>query len=408
MTNIEIKNYNFPDINSETKFALQSAASEVLQSIKAKNPAYQIFSIQHAEKQAKAVEVHVREIKDKFSDLIVIGMGGSILNPRLLVSLAGSHKSSLNIYFLDNTDPIFLNNLLSKISLKSTAIITISNSGNTLETISLAGVMIAEFEKASIQNFGKHFYFITNPRAGVLKDVAQNISATLITHTEGISGRYSGLTNVTSFVAQLAEIDVNGYFLGAKAILDDFLERKLESQVALSAAAIYSVQKPIAVNIGYLQNFATFLEWHSQIISESLGKDGIGITPLKGLGPNDQHSMLQLYLDGPQDKIYSLFYVKNIKSDLIIPVDKEFDYIAGKNLSDINSANFEATLKALIEAGLPTRSLILQDLSAQNIGLLVVHSMLEVIILGHMMKINPFNQPGVEKIKKEATRIIKG
>ncbi len=406
MTNIEIQNFNFPDIDLKVKSALQASVDEVLQSIKKKKPAYQIFAIQHAKEQAKALESHAQAIKSKFSDLIVIGMGGAILNPRLLVSFLGNESKSIKIHFLDNTDPFFLQNLLSKVQLKNSAVLAISNSGNTLETVSLVGVVLSEFEKAALQNLGKHFYFITNTQSGILKNIARSIDATLIAHTIEISGRYSGLTNVSTLVAQIAGIDVDAYLLGASLVLDDFLEHKADSQAVLSAGAIYSSQKLIAVNIGYLQNFAVFLEWYSQIIAESLGKDGKGITPVRGLGPNDQHSMLQLYLDGPQDKIYSLFYTKDNSSPLKISDAEEFEYMSGKKLHDINSANFEATLKALSSTGAPTRSVILQDLSAKSIGALVMHSMLEVIILGHMMQLNPFNQPGVEKIKRESNRII--
>ena len=147
-------------------------------------------------------------------------------------------------------------------------------------------------------------------------------------------------------------------------------------------------------------------QWYSQIIAESLGKDNKGITPIKGLGPNDQHSMLQLYLDGPKDKVFSLFYTRNDNTAYKSCNLKELNYIAGKNLQNINRANFEATLHALIKTGAPTRSIILHELSVKNVGSLVMHSMLETIILGHIMQLNPFNQPGVEFIKKESMRII--
>jgi glucose-6-phosphate isomerase len=162
------------------------------------------------------------------------------------------------------------------------------------------------------------------------------------------------------------------------------------------------------VNIGYLQQFSSYLEWYSQIIAESLGKNGTGITPLRGLGPNDQHSMLQLYLDGPQDKIYTLFYVPNLKDTTKICSFEEFGYIAEKYLSDINTANFLATESALSNNNLPTRTILLPDLSSRSIGSLVAHSMLETIMLSHMMNINPFDQPGVELIKTKSKQLIAG
>jgi len=409
MKSIEIKYSNFDFTNAayqSAKNAAHTASDEIMTAINSEEPLYKIFSIQDSLKQAKLVEPYAQEINQNFTDLIVIGMGGAVLNPETLISLAANKTNNTKIHFLNNTDPIFLENLLSRIELKNCAILAISNSGQTLETISLVGVMIAEFTKAESANIGKHFYFITNLKSGSLKNVANKIGATLIEHTANISGRYSGLTNVTTLPAQIAAIDVQAYILGANSVLEDFYDNKSESQAALSAAAIHSIQKPIAVNLGYLQQFNVFLEWYSQIIAESLGKGGNGITPIKGLGPNDQHSMLQLYLEGPRDKSYSLFYTKNNYTSLATADLPELGYIANKNLDDINRANFEATLSALKKIGAPTRSIVLDELSASTIGALVMHSMLEVIILGHMMQLNPFNQPGVELIKTESTRII--
>lgn len=409
MKSIEIKYSNFNFSNSayqSANNAAHTASDKIIAAINSNEPLYKIFSTQHALEQAKLVAPYAQQINENFTDLIVIGMGGAVLNPETLISLATPKANKTKIHFLNNTDPVFLGNLLSRIKLKNCAILAISNSGQTLETISLVGVMIAEFTKAEGANIGKHFYFITNLQSGSLKNVANKIGATLIEHTANISGRYSGLTNVTTFPAQVAGIDVQAYISGANSVLEDFYKNKSESQAALSAAAIHSIQKPITVNLGYLQQFNVFLEWYSQIIAESLGKDGNGITPIKGLGPNDQHSMLQLYLEGPRDKSYSLFYTKNNHTTLTTANFQELGYIANKNLDDINRANFEATLSALKKIGAPTRSIVLDELSASTIGALVMHSMLEVIILGHMMQLNPFNQPGVELIKTESTRII--
>ncbi|MDG1436852.1 MAG: hypothetical protein P8P83_03615 [Rickettsiaceae bacterium] len=409
MNNIEIKYSNF-DFSKDSFISAQNiaedASNKIIDEINSKNPLYKIFSNKHALDQARESEHHAKHIKENFSDLIVIGMGGSALNPETLTTLITPKKSTTRIHFLNNTDPFFLQDLVSKIELASCAVLAISNSGQTLETTSLVGVMISQFEQAGISNLGKHFYFVTNLNSGNLKNVATKIGATLIEHTPNISGRYSGLTNVSSLVAQVANIDIQEYLAGAELALQEFFSKKQESQPTIAAAAIYSAEKPITVNIGYLQKLNVFLEWYSQIIAESLGKNGAGITPIRGLGPNDQHSILQLYLDGPKDKIYSLFYTKNDHPIIKTSPLEEFDYIANKNLHDINKANFDATLCALNTTGAPTRSIILNDFSAKNIGSLVMHSMLEVVILGHMMKINPFNQPGVELIKTESTRLV--
>jgi glucose-6-phosphate isomerase len=268
--------------------------------------------------------------------------------------------------------------------------------------------MISAFKNQHIKDLGSRFFFITKPHSGIMANVARKISAPIISHMENISGRFSGLTNVSTLVAFIAGVDIDEYIDGAEKVLESFLQDRNnnDSSPLISAASIYSTKKPIIVNIGYLQQFAPFLEWYSQIISESLGKNGLGITPVRGLGPNDQHSMLQLFLDGPCDKIYSLFYVQNLDHELKTDSIAELEYIADKKLSDINSANFEATQYALEVKKHPLRIVKLKDLSSKTVGALVAHSMLEVITLGYMMNINPFNQPGVELIKSSSKNII--
>ncbi|MDC0865128.1 hypothetical protein OAP56_04200 [Rickettsiaceae bacterium] len=407
---IDIKYSNFDLDTASHKSAISSAkqaVSKIIDSIGNKNPLYKIFACDHARYQAESCIPYVKEIKESFSDLIVVGMGGAVLNPQSLLSLIkDSEKSGIKIHYLHNTDPIFLEELLSKVSLKDCAVLAISNSGKTLETLSLVGVMISEFKKSGLSTeLGKHFYFITNPESGFLKDIAQKISGTIIEHTAGISGRYSGLTNVTSLIAQVAGVDVYEYLDGAQLALDDLYQSREESKSALAASCIFDAKKPIMVNVGYLQRFDYYLEWYSQIIAESLGKDKKGITPIRGLGPNDQHSMFQLYLDGVQDKIYSLFYIKDWNNEYTSYKTcnmQELDYIANKKLQDINTANYEATLHSLVSKGLPTRNVLLENLSARSVGYLTAYSMLEVIILGHMIGVNPFDQPGVESIKKES------
>lgn len=411
MKNIEITYANFDFKNAAYQISnakMEKAVNKIIASTKSKDPLYQIFSYENALEQAESCSSYAREINANFTDLIVISMGGASLNPETLISFFTPNDSPTRIHFLNNTDQYFLHELLEKISLKQCAILAISNSGKTLETIALVGVMISEFEKANIDNFGKHFYFITNINSGDLKNIANKIDATLIEHTANISGRFSGLTNVNSLIAQVAGIKVNEYLLGAKLAFEKFQDNKFNSQAALSACAIYTMGMPIIVNIGYLQKFNIFLEWYSQIIAESLGKDGAGLTPIRGLGPNDQHSMLQLYLDGPADKIYNLFYIENsINLEYTTSNLEELGYVAGQNLHDINTANFKATMHALIEKGAPTKSTLLKEISPSNIGELIIHSMLEVVILCHMMELNPFNQPGVELIKKESENIIR-
>ena len=407
MLNLEYSNFDFNSLEfQKSRQAAINATELIVDSIKNNSPYYKIFSVDSSRDMANYCQSYANEIKSNFSDLIVIGMGGAVLNPQSLVSLCQDEQSGINIHFLHNTDPIYLQNLLKKIYLKDSVVLAISNSGNTLETNSLVGVMISEYEKAGIKDLGKNFYFITNLKSGVLHGIVKKIDATLIEHQDQISGRYSGLSNVTSFIAQIAGIDIHAFFDGASEVIDNFTKEGVDSHSAYSATSIHASGLDLMVNIGYLQSFSVYLEWYSQIIAESIGKDAGGITPIRGLGPNDQHSMMQLYLDGKKDKLYSLFYVDGLSSNFITADIEELDYMSNKALSDINTANFEAAKHALIKRSLPVRAIILKDLSVRSIGELVSHSMLEVITLCNIAKINPFDQPGVELIKNESRRLV--
>lgn len=407
MIKIEYKNFDFNSSNHQHALtAARKYSSHIKDLIKQKAPKYNIFSIDNARSQIVSFQKYVTEIKENYSDVIVIGMGGSVLNPKTLIDLCEKNNFlKLKIHFLDNTDPIFLKQLLSKIKIKTCAVVAISNSGQTIETNSLIGVLVSVFQYHGILDIGKRSYFITNPHSGDLSRIGAELKANIIDHTDNISGRFSGLTNVSTFVASLIDIEVNEYINGAQKKLEEFMLDDSDSSIS-SAASIYGEQKPIIINLAYLQQFKTYLEWYSQIIAESLGKNQKGFTPVYGLGPNDQHSMLQLYIEGSDDKLYSFFYIQKLESDLKVSSMNIFGDLTNKALSEINSINFTATMKALDSMLRPIRIITMSDLSARTIGGLVVHSMLETIILAHMMELNPFDQPGVQLIKNHTHLLL--
>lgn len=404
MFNIE---YNNLDFNNKTNLfdLAQNISIEIAKKSIAKEPLYKILAPINIEKQLSEIHKISEQIRDNFSDLVIISMGGATLNPNLVVSLVNREQNAPKIHFLNNTDPYFFSKLLSKIDLKNTAFLTISNSGKTLETISLLGCILQECKNYKVTIGSNNFYFITDKSGGSLKEIAEQINGTVLPHEQGISGRYSGLTNVSTLTAMVSGLNAYEYLSGANEVIADFHQNLARSKPAQAALSIHNSNKQILVNIGYLQRFDIYLEWYSQIIAESLGKENAGYTPIKGLGPNDQHSLLQLYLEGPRDKLFTTFYVKEIDSkycNFETCQMNSMGYIAGKKLHDINKANLDATATALIKQELPVRKFVLDSLSERSVGALVAHSMIEIIILGHLMSINPFDQPGVELIKKES------
>lgn len=375
----------------------QRCATDIIQNL-GDEPKYKIFDFQTTRQDIDNLSEITKHIKDRYKNIIIVAMGGAMLNPQSLLNLNGALEQK-NIYFLGNTDPIYFENLVQKIDLQDSAIIIISNSGNTLETIALSKMMIATYKNANINEYGKHFFFITNPINGALQKIAKDINAMIIPHQAGISGRFSGLTNVTTFIGIIAGIDIEEYLNGAESALTDFINNPHAPSI-IAAANISTAAKPIMVSLAYLQQFNYFLEWYCQIIAESLGKNNQSITPIRGLGPNDQHSMLQLYIEGPDDKFYNFFYVSNLGTNQNTNSDI-FSY-----LRQINDINFTATKETLESIGSPLRSIMLPDLSAHTIGDLTANMMLETILLCKMAGVNPFDQPGVELIKTRTNKLV--
>lgn len=375
----------------------QKCATDIIENLN-HDSKYKIFDFQSARCDINNFLKTAQHVKNTYKNIILVAMGGAILNPQSLLSLTGALDQK-NIHFLGNTDPIYFQNLIQNIDFHDSAVVIISNSGNTLETITLSKAMIAAYKNANIREYGKHFFFITNPINGTLQKIAQDINSVIIPHQAGISGRFSGFTNVTTFLGIISGIDVGEYLDGAEHTFQNFLNNNQAPSI-ISAANIMTAAKPIMVSLAYLQQFHHFLEWYCQIIAESLGKNNQAITPIRGLGPNDQHSTLQLYIEGPDDKFYNFLYVDNLDAYKNTDTDI-FSY-----LSKINDINFTATKDTLESIGRPVRSIMLPDLSAHTIGTLMAHMMLETILLCKMAEVNPFDQPGVELIKTRTNKLV--
>ena len=350
----------------------------------------------------------VQVIQQNFDALVVISMGGAALNPQTVIDLCAHKRNHLPIYFLNNTDPYFFKSLIGKLNLSKTAFLTISNSGETLETIALIGAVINEFETSKINNYEQNLFFILGKSDNTLRLLADRIKSVVFDHETEISGRFAGLTNVTCLIGMIGGLDMYSYLTGASEVIQNFRELKQNSLPAKAALSTLNCSYSTIVNLAYLQNFSAFLEWYCQIIAESLGKNGGGFTPLRGLGPNDQHSMMQLYLEGPKDKLFNLFYVKNLPNSCINKISTQGALASLKNkiLTDVNNASFNSVAQTFKDCNIPFRTIILDNLDEKSVGALMAHSMIEIILLGYMLEINPFDQPGVETVKKHVNKIL--
>jgi len=398
-----IINFNNFDIFQERALN-QEITSKVkfLQQLVSKPEAYyNIFAFDLLKNQRSVFTEHATYISENFSDILFIGMGGSSLNPKTLLKLCEAKvRPGINIYFLDNTDPYYFQTILHKISdLSKCAIIAVSNSGKTAETNSLLQNIIATFKQAGINDFAKCCFCITN-NTGKMSEIAAAVSANIIPHMQSISGRFSSFSNVVTFLAQIVGLELDAYWDGAENMLQNFINNGSYHQAIVTSSLSLVSGKPIVVNISYIQRMEIFLEWYCQIIAESLGKNDKAATPIRGLGPNDQHSMMQLYLEGPNDKLYNFFTYDQI-------YQQPQQYTTNlDDLAQMHDINFQATLKAIIEQGKAVRVISLGPPDEYVAGQLAAFVILEVILAAHIMQVNPFNQPGVALIKNNIADLL--
>jgi glucose-6-phosphate isomerase len=345
----------------------------------------------------------------------VLGIGGSSLGGQALTALR--RKTSPFVEFHDNPDPFSWAAALKRFDLRRTHFIAISKSGGTAETLMQVLTAADALEKAGARSLKKHFTIITEPKKSPLADFADGIGAARLDHPTGVGGRYSVLTVVGLLPAILMGIDAKKLRAGAEAVLDAALaaERAVDSPAAMGAALhqTLAAEDKLATTIlwPYADSLQVFGGWWRQLWAESLGKDGKGSTPVSVLGPVDQHSQLQLFRDGPGNALFTLVSVdtkgKGPAAPRAIAKKLGLDYLAGKRLGDLVDAESRATAQTLSKNGRPVRQIHLSKVDAFEMGALMMHFMLETILMGRLMGVDAFDQPGVEEGKILARQYLK-
>src|SRR6201991_1929242 len=350
-----------------------------------------------------------------FSTVAVLGIGGSSLGGQALTAL----RKAANPYveFHDNPDPFSWAKALKRFDLKKTHFVAISKSGGTAETLMQVLTAAEALEKAGAKSPKKHFTIITEPHKSALADFADSIGASRLDHPTGVGGRYSVLTVVGVLPAILMGIDVKKLRAGAQAILDATLDAKSAADApAAVGAALHqtlAAESKLATTIlwPYADKLQVFGGWWRQLWAESLGKDGKGSTPVSVLGPVDQHSQLQLFRDGPGNALFTLVSIDTKGKGPAAPRARAkqlgLDYLAGKKLGDLVDAESRATAQTLSKNNRPVRQIHLSKVDEFEMGALMMHFMLETILMGRLMGVDPFNQPGVEEGKVLARQYLK-
>ena len=342
-----------------------------------------------------------------FATVAVLGIGGSSLGGQALTPLRKAAKPFVE--FHDNPDPFSWAKALKRFDLKKTHFVAISKSGGTAETLMQVLTAAEALEKAGVKALKKHFTIITEPHKSALADFADSIGATKLDHPLGVGGRYSVLTMVGLLPALLMGLDGKQLRAGAQAVLDEVLGAKSPDAASPAVGAALhqalSEEGKLATTVlwPYADDLAVFGGWWRQLWAESLGKDGKGSTPVSVLGPVDQHSQLQMFRDGPATALFTLVTVDTKGKGPAAPRARAnalgLKYLAGKRLGDLVDAEARATAQTLFKNGRPVRQIHLSKVDEFHIGALMMHFMLETIIMGRLMGVDPFDQPGVEEGK---------
>ncbi len=298
---------------------------------------------------------------------------------------------------------------------RPTRFVAISKSGGTPET--LAQVLIAADALKSAgggKHLAQHFVAITEPRDSALRKFAASIGCPVLDHPLGIGGRYSVLTVVGMLPALLMGLDAAALRAGARAVLER--ARSAKSPPALGAAQHWALAQQGGLRESVLWCYAdrlkTFGPWWRQLWAESLGKAGQGTTPVAVLGPVDQHSQLQLFLDGPGGALFTLIDCATQGQGPLMPADDAnrlgLSYLAGRRLGDLIAAEARATAESLARRGRPVRRITVDTLDERALGALFMQYMLETILMGKLMGVDPFDQPAVEEGKVLARKYLEG
>ena len=329
----------------------------------------------------------------KYSKINLIGMGGSSLGARSIYNFL-KKKIKKDFDFNDNLSLKKLKNKKTKNLLN----LIISKSGNTLETIVNTSIFINKNQKN---------VFLTENKNSYLFNLAKKLKSEIIFHNNYIGGRYSVLSEVGMLPAELMGLNETKF-----KQYDNLIKNKnFLSGLVSSVSNILDYSKKGKTNsiiLNYDENSNDLFYWYQQLVAESLGKKGKGILPIVSNLPKDNHSLMQLYLDGTKNSFFTLFFV-NEKSNLKINNNlllKSHDYLKGKNLEKIKEIQFNATQNVFKKKNIPFRSLYIDKRSEETLGELFTFFILETILVGKALKINPFDQPAVELIKNETKKIF--
>ncbi len=363
--------------------------------------------------------------------LVVLGIGGSALgNSALLAALAPVYQEWApqpgrpRVFVLDSIDPDWLGAFLEAVPIQRCHFNVISKSGGTIETAAEFLLFYDAVRRAvgSDSAARAHFTITTDPERGHFRRLSRELGFTTLEVPPGVGGRFSVLSPVGLFTAEMAGLDSEGLLAGAARVDQRLRECVAEDDPALAYALAHVLHmergRTIHVHFPYGHRLRSLADWYKQLWAESLGKRWnragaevhVGPTPVKAVGPTDQHSQVQLYTEGPDDKVYTMVALGEPGRDLELPAafleSPAFSHLEGRSLAELMNAEREGTEVALREAGRPLCRIELCKLDAFHVGQYFAFLEIATAYAGALLEIDPFDQPGVEAGKEAALALM--
>lgn len=348
----------------------------------------------------------------------VIGVGGSSLGAETLVALAA--RPALDLRILDNPDPESLARFTAEVDMSRTGVVIVSKSGGTAETLIMAMTVVPAIARARPgEAMADYVVAIAEPGDNPLRRLAAHWDVPVLDHDPEIGGRYSVFSAVGLLPAALVGLDIEAVRAGAAEAIEinTRSEDGRDAPAVLGAAVSMELLRlrgaRTTVLMPYADALAPFSRWYRQLWAESLGKNGRGTTPIDALGAVDQHSQLQLYLDGPDDKMFTVITQDLAGRGARVAPDLAgiagVDYLAGQTTGDLLGAEQEATIDSLLAHNRPVRRIGVSRIDEAALGALMAHFMLETVMAAFMLGVDAFDQPAVEDGKEKARqRLLTG
>ena len=355
--------------------------------------------------------------------IIFFGTGGSGLGGQTLAQAAGWNLPGVTygpaharprVRFYDNLDPVTLDGAIKNLDLAKTRFVVTSKSGGTTETLAQLIVTLSAVKAQGLEALiPRLFLGVTEPavpgKANGLRTLLESFNIPVLEHHTGIGGRFSCLTNVGLLPAMARGLDARKIRQGAREVVTALLEATFPVAYApaVGAATMIALSKDRGIRtlvmMPYSDRLGRFAEWYVQLWAESLGKNGEGTSPIPALGPLDQHSQLQLFMDGPREICVTVLRVKSSGQGAVLDAELAeragASFMAGKHVGDVVDAQSHAIADALTKAGRPVRTIDVETLDERTLGALLMHFMIETILAGRLLGLDPFDQPAVELAK---------